>query len=132
MKIILVDAWNTLIKNKKIDSTIYNILEGLKNKKIILTNANDKELVNYGIINMPYEVFSLSHDPNKDNPFYFKLLIEKYSLNIDNLIYIEHNKEIAQRTNEMIEDLNLQQFLNKKSGEVVETIKSPSNLSLFV
>ena len=93
MKIILVDAWNTLIKNKKIDSTIYNILEGLKNKKIILTNANDKELVNYGIINMPYEVFILSHDPNKDNPFYFKLLIEKYSLSIDNLIYIEHNKE---------------------------------------
>tara|TARA_B110001450_G_C17322285_1_gene359924 strand:- start:129 stop:506 length:378 start_codon:yes stop_codon:yes gene_type:complete len=93
MKIILVDAWNTLIKNKKIDSTIYNILEGLKNKKIILTNANDKELVNYGIINMPYEVFSLYHDPNKDNPFYFKLLIEKYNLIIDNLIYIEHNKE---------------------------------------
>ena len=36
MKIILVDAWNTFIKNKKIDSNIYNILEDFKNKKIIL------------------------------------------------------------------------------------------------
>jgi len=35
MKIILVDAWNTFIKNKKIDSNIYNILEDFKNKKII-------------------------------------------------------------------------------------------------
>ena len=63
MKIILVDAWNTFIKDKKIDSTIYELLEGFKNKKIILTNANDQELINYGIINMPYEVFSLSHKP---------------------------------------------------------------------
>jgi len=93
MKIILVDAWNTFIKDKKIDSTIYKLLEGFKNKKIILTNANDQELINYGIINMPYEVFSLSHKPNKDNPLYFKSLIKKYNLFINDLIYIEHNKE---------------------------------------
>ena len=93
MKIILVDAWNTFIKDKKIDSTIYKLLESFKNKKIILTNANDQELINYGIINMPYEVFSLSHKPNKDNPLYFKSLIKKYNLFINDLIYIEHNKE---------------------------------------
>ena len=93
MKIILVDAWNTFIKNKKIDRTIYELLDGFKNKKIILTNANDQELINYGIINMPYEVFSLSHKPNKDNPLYFKSLIKKYNLFINDLIYIEHNKE---------------------------------------
>ena len=93
MKIILVDAWNTFIKDKKIDSTIYKLLEGFKNKKIILTNANEQELVNYGIINMPYEVFSLSHNPNKDNPLYFKSLIKKHNLFINDLIYIEHNKE---------------------------------------
>ena len=93
MKIILVDAWNTFIKDKKIDSTIYKLLEGFKNKKTILTNANEQELVNYGIINMPYEVFSLSHTPNKDNPLYFKSLIKKHNLVIKDLIYIEHNKE---------------------------------------
>ena len=121
MKIILVDAWNTFIKDKKIDSTIYKLLEGFKNKKIILTNANDQELINYGIINMPYEVFSLSHKPNKDNPLYFKSLIKKYNLFINDLIYIEHNKEAVKSAkslgiktyhyNPMESTDNLSQFL---------------------
>ncbi|MDB9713008.1 hypothetical protein OAA78_04930, partial [Flavobacteriaceae bacterium] len=93
MKIILVDAWNTFIKNKTIDTGIYEILERFKNQKIILTNANNEELINYGIINMPYDVFSLSHKPNKVDPLYFKILIKKYNLIISDLIYIEHNQE---------------------------------------
>ncbi|MDB4196594.1 hypothetical protein N9738_02330, partial [Flavobacteriaceae bacterium] len=67
MKTILVDAWNTFVKNNTIDSDIYKILESYENQKIILTNANDKELINLGIVNMPYKVFSLSHNPNKDD-----------------------------------------------------------------
>ena len=45
---------------------------------------------------MPYDVFSLSHNPNKDDSLYFKLLIEKYNLSNTNLIYIEHNYEAVQ------------------------------------
>ena len=93
MKTILVDAWNTFVKNNTIDSDIYKILESYENQKIILTNANDKELINLGIVNMPYKVFSLSHNPNKDNKLYFIKLIEKYNLIISDLVYIEHNKE---------------------------------------
>ena len=96
MKIILIDAWNTLIKNKKLDIDLYNFLEKFENRKIILTNANNKEQINYGIVEMPYDVFSLSHKPNKDDSLYFKLLIEKYKLRITNLIYIEHNYEAVQ------------------------------------
>ncbi|MDA9572804.1 hypothetical protein N9R45_01450 [Flavobacteriaceae bacterium] len=93
MKTILVDAWNTFVKNNTIDSDIYKILESYENQKIILTNANDKELINLGIVNMPYKVFSLSHNPNKDDKLYFIKLIEKYNLIISDLVYIEHNKE---------------------------------------
>lgn len=93
MKTILVDAWNTFVKNNTIDSDIYKILESYENQKIILTNANDKELINLGIVNMPYKVFSLSHNPNKDNKLYFIKLIEKYNLINSDLVYIEHNKE---------------------------------------
>ena len=96
MKIILIDAWNTLIKNRKLDIDIYNLLEEFENRKIILTNANNSELIDYGIVGMPYDVFSLSHKPNKDDSLYFKLLIEKYNLRITNLIYIEHNYEAVQ------------------------------------
>ncbi|MDC1534913.1 hypothetical protein N8383_01515 [Flavobacteriaceae bacterium] len=99
MKIILVDAWNTFIKNKTIDTGIYEILERFKNQKIILTNANNEELINYGIINMPYDVFSLSHKPNKVDPLYFKILIKKYNLIISDLIYIEHNQEAIESAN---------------------------------
>ena len=42
---------------------------------------------------MPYKVFSLSHNPNKDDKLYFIKLIEKYNLIISDLVYIEHNKE---------------------------------------
>jgi len=93
MKTILVDAWNTFVKNNTIDSDIYKILESYENQKIILTNANDKELINLGIVNMPYKVFSLSHNPNKDDKLYFIKLIEKYNLINSDLVYIEHNKE---------------------------------------
>jgi FMN phosphatase YigB (HAD superfamily) len=99
MKIILVDAWNTFIKNKTIDTGIYEILERFKNPKIILTNANNEELINYGIINMPYDVFSLSHKPNKVDPLYFKILKKKYNLIISDLIYIEHNQEAIESAN---------------------------------
>ena len=93
MKTILVDAWNTFVKNNTIDSDIYKILESYENQKIILTNANNKELINLGIVNMPYKVFSLSHNPNKDDKLYFIKLIEKYDLIISDLVYIEHNIE---------------------------------------
>jgi len=93
MKTILVDAWNTFVKNNTIDSDIYKILESYENQKIILTNANNKELISLGIVNMPYKVFSLSHNPNKDDKLYFIKLIEKYNLIISDLVYIEHNKE---------------------------------------
>jgi hypothetical protein len=41
------------------------LLDNFSNKKIILTNANEEEKVKFGIVNMPYEVFSISHNPNK-------------------------------------------------------------------
>ena len=93
MKTILVDAWKTFVKQKKIDNELFEILENFSNKKIILTNANQRERKDYGIIEMPYNVFSLSHNPEKTDLKYFETLCEKYQLNPNDLLYIEHNKE---------------------------------------
>jgi len=41
------------------------LLDSFSNKKIILTNANEEEKEKFGIVDMPYPVFSLSHNPNK-------------------------------------------------------------------
>ena len=103
MKIILIDAWNTLVKNKKLDIDLYNLLEKFENRKIILTNANINELIDYGIVEMPYDVFSLSHDPNKDDVLYFKLFIKKHNFSINNLIYIEHNQEAVKSAESLLE-----------------------------
>jgi hypothetical protein len=43
MKTILVDAWNTLFLEDGIFREMYEMLEELPNKKIVLTNANQEE-----------------------------------------------------------------------------------------
>jgi hypothetical protein len=69
------------------------MLDEFPNKKIIVTNANDEQMKTLGITNMPYEVFSLKHNPDKTDPVYFKKLIEHYQIEIQNIIYFEHNQE---------------------------------------
>ena len=83
MKIILIDAINTLFVNKKnnfykIDRELFKILESFKNKKILVTNADDNQIVEFGLNKSPYEIFTLKHNPNKENPLYFKKFLEKY------------------------------------------------------
>ena len=91
MKTILVDAWNTFVKNKKIDLRLLKILEKYPCDKIIVTNANASEQKDLGIINMPYSVFSLSHNPEKTNTLYFDILCNEKKLKKEELLYIEHN-----------------------------------------
>lgn len=76
MKTILVDARNTFITAEWVDQNLKTFLDSLENPKIILTNANEDEKIKLGIVNMPYEVFSLSHDPDKINPIYYKKMLE--------------------------------------------------------
>lgn len=93
MKTILVDAWRTFVTEKGISQEIKDMLDEFPNNKIILTNANDEEKIKYGIVNMPYEVFSLAHNPNKTDPEYFKKMLEQFSLTPENVIYFEHNPD---------------------------------------
>ena len=94
MKIILVDAYNTFVcENTWINREMQKLLDRFENRKIILTNANEEEKVELWIVNMPYEVFSLEHNPNKTDKLYFEKMIEKFSLKKEDLVYFEHNLE---------------------------------------
>ena len=97
MKTILVDAINTfVIKDEdtfNIFKEMYNLLESFPNKKIILTNANDEQLKESGLDNMPYEVFTLKHNPNKTDPEYYKKMLNRFNLKPEDVIYFEHNPE---------------------------------------
>ena len=92
-KVILIDAWNTFVTEEGINLNIQSILNKIECKKIIVTNANSMEQIKFGIVNMPYEVFSLDHSPNKTNANYFKILVSQYDIKIDSILYFDHNLE---------------------------------------
>jgi HAD superfamily hydrolase (TIGR01509 family) len=94
MKTILVDAINAfLIPDMGIFSEMHEMLEQYPNKKIILTSANDEQKKEYGLVNMPYEVFSLNHNPEKDDPEYFRLMLKHFNLNADDVVYFDNRIE---------------------------------------
>jgi len=69
MKTILVDAVDCfVIEGKGIFQEMHDLLESFPNRKIILTGANDEQLKEFGLDRMPYEVFTLKHNPEKTNP----------------------------------------------------------------
>jgi FMN phosphatase YigB (HAD superfamily) len=92
MKIILVDAINTfVIKETGIFKEMYTLLESYPNKKIVLTGANDEQMKKFGLDKLPYEVFTLKHDPEKTDSEYYKLMLNKFNLSSDQVIYFEHD-----------------------------------------
>ncbi len=94
MKTILVDAVGTfVIEGEGINQSMFDLLEKYTNRKIILTNADDEQIIEFGLVNLPYELFTLKHNPDKTNSEYFKKMLEHFSLQSENVIYFEHNPE---------------------------------------
>lgn len=96
MKTILVDAIHVLVrKDGSVFEPMYELLESYPNNKIVLTGANDEEFERFKLAQVPYEVFTLKHDPEKTDSRYFKILLEKYNLAADGVVYFEHNPEVV-------------------------------------
>ena len=94
MKTILVDAMNTfVIRDVGIYQPLFEILEQYPNRKIILTGANDEQMEKFGLNKMPYEVFTLKHDPEKTDPKYYEKMLEHFALSKDDVVYFEHNEK---------------------------------------
>lgn len=121
MKTILVDAVYTFIKETpegfKINEPMQKMLDGFPNKKIILTNASYDKYEKYGLHNMPYEVFSLSHNPEKTDPQYFKTMLEHFNLNVDDVVYFEHNIDAVKSA----ESVGIKTFnWDKENGQLLD------------
>lgn len=95
MKTILVDAAYcfTIEKEGKFEifKEMYDLLETYTNKKIVLSGANDEQIIKFGLNNIPYELFTLKHNPDKTDSKYYKTLLKSFNLGIDDVIYFEHN-----------------------------------------
>ncbi|MCA9390565.1 HAD-IA family hydrolase [candidate division WWE3 bacterium] len=94
MKTILVDAINTfVIKESGIFEEMFSLLEQYPNKKIILTGANQEQMIQFGLDRMPYDVFTLNHNPEKTDPAYYRTMLQKYGLAPQNVVYFEHDAD---------------------------------------
>ena len=94
MKTILVDAIDCFVSDTgEIYKEMHELLETYPNRKIILTGANDEQFKKFGLDKMPYEVFTLKHNPEKTDPSYYKKMLENFGLSKDEVIYFEHNLE---------------------------------------
>lgn len=95
MKTILLDAAYSFTIEKdgkfQIFDDMYKLLESYPNRKIILTGANDEQMQKFGLNDVPYEVFTLKHNPEKTDPKYFQTLLNDFNLTKDDVIYFEHN-----------------------------------------
>ena len=94
MKTILVDAVEAfVIEGEGICQPMLDLLEQYPNRKIILTGANDEQFKAFGLDKMPYEIFTLKHNPEKTNPEYYETLLKHFGLNKEDVVYFEHNPE---------------------------------------
>ena len=99
MKTILVDAVNTFVIKTETGFNIFQsmktLLDEFPNQKIILTGANDEQFKTFGLDKMPYEVFTLKHDPEKTDSAYYKTMLKHFNLMPEEVIYFEHNPNAA-------------------------------------
>ncbi|MDP3974827.1 MAG: hypothetical protein Q8P88_00875 [Candidatus Jorgensenbacteria bacterium] len=94
MKTILVDAVDCFVIEAgdmfEIFKAMHELLEAFPNRKILLTGANDEQFKKYSLDAMPYEVFTLKHNPEKADPKYYEIMLKHFGLNKDDVVYFEH------------------------------------------
>ena len=94
MKTILVDAVDTfVIEGEGVYQPMFELLEKYPNRKIVLTNANDEQMVPFSLTNLPYELFTMKHNPDKTDSKYFEAMFKHFNLAPEDVIYFEHNPD---------------------------------------
>ena len=126
MKTILVDAWNAFFTADGMFKEMYEMLETYPNPKIIVTNANDEQLIQFGIDKSPYKVFTLKHNPDKVDSAYFVTLFKELNLNNENVIYFEHNIDAVKSA----ESVGIKTFYYDKDKKDLISLKKFLNNNL--
>lgn len=95
MKTILVDAVDAFVIESDGAFIVFremkDLLDAFPNRKILLTGANDEQFKEFGLDKMPYEVFTLKHNPEKTDPKYYEAMLLHFGLSKEEVVYFEHN-----------------------------------------
>lgn len=120
MKTILVDAVGTFVEaGTGIFQQMYDLLETYPNPKIILTGANDEQMDEFGLHNLPYELFTLKHNPEKSDPEYYRIMLEHYRLSAADVVYFEHSEKAKQSA----ESVGIKTFLYDSDKKDLDALK---------
>lgn len=123
MKNILVDAvWCFIIEKEGkfvIFKEMYDLLETYINKKIVLTGANDEQKIKFGLDNIPYELFTLKHNPEKTDPKYYETLLSNFNLGKDDVIYFEHSMDAVKSA----ESIGIKSYFYDNDKKDLESLK---------
>ncbi len=103
-----------------------DLLETYPNKKIILTGANDEQFKKFGLDKMPYEVFTLKHDPEKTDPKYYETLLEHFGLDKKEVVYFEHNPAAV----ESAKSVGVNSYFYDNNKKDIAVLKDFLNLNL--
>ncbi len=94
MKTILVDAMQSfVIEGEGIYQPLHELLESYPNRKIVLTMAPKHKMEEWGLNDLPYEVFSSELDPKKREPIYYESVLKHFNLNAHDVVCFEHDPE---------------------------------------
>jgi len=126
MKTILVDAVNTFVVDGKIFQPLHDLLEQYPNGKIILTNANDEQIIQFGLKDLPYDLFTLKHNPDKIDPEYFNQMLDHFKLQPQDVVYFEHNPEALKSA----QSVGITAYLYDSEMKDLETLRNFLNDNL--
>jgi leucyl-tRNA synthetase/ADP-ribose pyrophosphatase YjhB (NUDIX family) len=95
---ILIDAVFCLINKTEsgmsLNQELFDYLERLPQRKIVVTNAKDQNLVTIKqLVGDKFEVFSLRFDPEKTDPKFYETMIKNLSIDTSSTIYFDHNTD---------------------------------------
>lgn len=128
MKTILVDAVDCFVSPEgQIFEEMKSLLDTYSNKKIILTGANDEQFKKFGLDKMPYEVFTLKHNPEKTDPKYYQVMLDHFGLKKDDVIYFEHNPKAV----ESAESVGIKTYFYDNDKKDLEALSSFLKANLY-
>ncbi len=69
------------------------VTQTFPNRKIVLTNADDDQFKTFGFDKVPYEIFTLKHNPDKVDPKFYEAMLNQFGLTAADVVYFEHNAD---------------------------------------
>jgi len=80
-------------------------------------------MIEFGLNEMPYDVFTLKHCPEKTDPSYYTSMLDFFNLRIEDVIYFEHNEDAVRSAKSVGINTFHYEKDNKKLSDLNDFIK---------